>query len=175
MNNNIYFLKASHILLEDKQILESIELENKIYQFLRDLKRTYPNIESWYINRVISDMKKYPEKRDIIISISENNISNLKYEVSGIAILKKTKEEKKICTFRIDEKYQNNGIGKLLFEECFKYLETDKPLFTVPGEKKEVFQKYIKKFKFEPCESLVNYYIEGSVEYVYNGCLPKKK
>lgn len=175
--NNTIFLKASHISSEHKQLLESIEfkeqLRNKIDNLLKDLKQTYPDIESWYMNTVISDMKKYPGKRAIIVSISKNNISNLKYEISGIAILKKTKEEKKICTFRIDKKYQNNGIGKLLFEECFKFLETDKPLFTVPREKKEVFQKYIEKFNFEPSQSLSNYYAAGSAEYVYNGCLPK--
>lgn len=69
--------------------------------------------------------------------------------VAGIAILKKDKIESKICTLMIDENYKKRGYGKELLESSFDYLETDKPLITIPTNRLDEFQGIINAYDWK--------------------------
>lgn len=44
------------------------------------------------------------------------------------------------------KKYRNQGIGTKIIEQSFNYLETKKPLITLPDYKIEMFKPLIKKY-----------------------------
>lgn len=144
--------------------------KDKLYNYLKDLGESYPRFDDWFYNVVIPEVELKNQEREIIIVVSELEGSK-KVVLTGIAILKKNKLEKKICTFRIHEDYRNHGIGTELFEECFKYLGTRKPIITISQDRKEIFEKHIENYEFEERQMLKDYYKQGSIEYVYNGFL----
>lgn len=148
--------------------------KERLYNNLKDLADSYPNFGDWFYNIVMPEMEVKDGKREIIIAISEveNEVENKgKYLLTGIAILKNTVKEKKICTFRVHKDFRNQGIGTGLFEECFKYLRTRKPKITISENTIELFKNHIENYKFDKCETLDGYYKKGIKEYVYNGRL----
>ena len=140
-------------------------LEEKLYNFLRDLDEYYPNFREWYLNTVYKEIEQRNGKREILILVSEQN------EIIGISILKKTDNEKKICAFRIREDYRKQGIGRVLFEESFKWLGTRKPLISISEFHIRAFEYYIKEYDFQLVQELKGYYKKSIIEYVYNGKL----
>ncbi|TYA14695.1 GNAT family N-acetyltransferase [Paenibacillus faecis] len=144
--------------------------KDKLYNHLKELEHCYPKFDHWFYNVVIPEVELRDGKREIIIALTQM-LDTKKTYLTGIAILKKTKDEKKICTFRIHENYRNMGIGTALFEQCFLYLETRKPLITVSSDRLEMFRNHIDHFDFRIYQSLDNFYKQGSTEYVYNGYL----
>jgi ribosomal protein S18 acetylase RimI-like enzyme len=176
MNNSITtsFIKLSETEPEAVRKLMINEVgekaKEKLYNNLKDLADSYPNFEDWFYNIVMPQMEVKNGKREIIIAISEVE-NREKYLLTGIAILKNTVEEKKICTFRVHKDFRNQGIGTGLFEECFKYLGTRKPKITISENTIEMFKKHIEYYEFDKCETLEGYYKNGIKEYVYNGKL----
>lgn len=71
------------------------------------------------------------------------------FTVAGLAILKNTEEEKKICTLLIQEEYRKKGFGKAFLEYSFDYLGTRKPLITIPEKNIEQFKSFIKEYEWE--------------------------
>ncbi|BFT76144.1 GNAT family N-acetyltransferase [Paenibacillus sp. P36] len=176
IKKNVY-LRVSEIepeLLRSYIINEVGEkAKDKLYNYLRDLTESYPQFEGWFFNVVIPDIELKNGKREIIIALSE--VEDFPGSVlTGIAILKNTDEEKKICTFRIHENFRSQGIGTELFEECFKYLGTKKPIITISSDRKEMFEHHIKFYNFAETQVLEDYYKKNSIEYVYNGHLEGK-
>jgi GNAT superfamily N-acetyltransferase len=144
--------------------------KEKLYNYLKDLADSYPKFDEWFYDTVIPELELENGEREIIIVLSELEDFN-QVLLTGIAILKNKKAEKKICTFRIHEDYRGQGIGTQLFEECFKYLDTRRPIITMSHDRKDMFKKHIKSFNFKETQILKDYYKKGSIEYVYNGTL----
>ncbi|CEO12031.1 ribosomal-protein-alanine acetyltransferase [[Clostridium] sordellii] len=144
--------------------------KDKLYNCLKDLVDSYPQFSSWYYNVVIPELELKDGRREIIICISkiENSQDHI---ITGIAILKKTDSEKKICTFRVHENYRDQGIGTRLFEECFKYLDTRLPVITITQDRVDMFKYHIEKYGFKKEQVLDGYYKPGVKEYVYNGTI----
>lgn len=143
---------------------------DRLYNDLKDLVSSYPNFEEWFDTIVRPEVDCAEGKREIIIALSEVE-ENPKAILTGIAILKNTDKQKKICTFRIHENYRNQGIGSELFEQCFEYLGTRKPVISISEDKINMFEKHIEKYGFELVEILDAKYVKGKKEYVYNGML----
>lgn len=171
------FLKVSVIepeILRNYIINEVGEkAQDKLYNYLRDLAESYPQFENWFYSVVIPEIELKNGKREIIIAVSEIE-GSLKTILTGIAILKNTDQEKKICTFRVHEEFRHQGIGSELFEKCFEYLGTRKPIISISHNRKEMFESHIKNFNFTETEVLKDYYKENSIEYVYNGYLSNR-
>ncbi|ULO07044.1 GNAT family N-acetyltransferase [Paenibacillus sp. 19GGS1-52] len=147
--------------------------KDKLYNYLRDLTESYPDFENWFYNVVIPEVELKDGKREIIIVLSEIE-GHSQALLSGLAILKKTKYEKKICTFRIHEDFRNQGIGSELFEKCFEFLKTRKPIITISHYRKKMFDNHIINYNFIETQVLKDYYKQDSIEYVYNGFLVEK-
>ncbi|MFC2558330.1 MAG: GNAT family N-acetyltransferase, partial [Haemophilus seminalis] len=100
----------------------------------------------------------------ICLSNEENLLS-----ISGLMILKNSCDEKKICTLRVKENYQKRGIGSEFIQKAFDFLETDKPLITVPEESVEAFSKIFNKYGFEKKDEIPDLYRKNKIEHIYNG------
>ena len=140
---------------------------NQIYVFLKWLNLEYPGFNTWYDN-LFTENKELKSGREIIICEKE-------YSIAGIAILKSTEEEQKICTLRVAKRYQRQGIGKRLMELSFEWLHNDKPLLTMHSTKQHQFRHLMQYYGFELEQKNRNYYNIFSTELVYNGVLPAKK
>lgn len=171
---NTTYLKVSDLNPKEFRDFFTNELriysKSKIYNQISDLSEVYPNFDEWFFNVVIPDLKLRNGVREIIFSLT-NLHGNSTPVLSGIAILKKTDNEKKICTIRVHEHFRNLGIGSELFEKCFDFLETRKPVISISENSMEMFKKHIEDFDFELTHELNGYYVAGVTEYVFNGDL----
>lgn len=130
-----------------------------IFSFLVEASKYYPSFHEWYFNKVVPDIQN--GNRKIVSEIRDGKIA-------GIAILKDTGEEKKICTLRISPDFQNRGIGVRLFKKSFEILQTNKPFLTVSEEKLPEFQKIFDYFNFELSSIADGMYRHGKKEYIFN-------
>lgn len=140
--------------------------QSEVFLFLSEASRYYPSFYEWYFEKVMPGVQKGDRK--IISEIRDGKIA-------GIAILKNTIEEKKICTLRIAPNYQNRGIGVRLFKKSFEILQTNKPLLTVSEEKLAEFHKIFSYFNFEETDVIEGKYRVGKKEYIFNGDLCMKE
>jgi predicted GNAT family N-acyltransferase len=129
---------------------------------ISQLDKEYPNFQNWYYNKVKNNILS--GGRDIHFTIVDEYIA-------GVAILKNTIDEKKICTLRVSDSFQKKGIGKSLIKNSIDYLGVEKPLITVSSFKDYQFKKIFKYFGFEKCSELQHYYSLNSLEMTYNGIL----
>lgn len=88
--------------------------------------------------------------------------------------MKRTFAEKKICTLRVEQKYQKMSIGKQLIGLSLEWLNTEKPLITVHKSKQYEFDKLFQYYNFQLMDEKQGYYSLFSTELSYNGELPEK-
>ncbi|QIM69073.1 GNAT family N-acetyltransferase [Basfia succiniciproducens] len=151
--------------LFERLSLEYLESESVLNQQIQGFLPAYPDISNWY-NKVIQEIKINPNNREMFISLSNENNS---LSISGLMILKNHLEEKKICTLRIKDSYQKKGIGSELLEIAFGFLDTKKPLITVPEESVDIFSRIFNKYGFEKKDEIPDLYRKNKIEYIYNG------
>lgn len=128
-----------------------------IYNKLNSAEQFYPNFKNWYYGKVIPDL--FLDKRNFIFEKRNDNIV-------GLSLVKY--DEKKLCTLKIFEEYQNKGYGLKLFEKTFKELDTDKPFLTVSEEKYVEFKKVFSYYNFELTSIKKDYYRNDKLEYFFN-------
>ena len=126
---------------------------------LIQLDSEYPHFKDWYYQKVKQGLLK--GERDILFNFYEDSIT-------GVTILKNTSCEKKICTLRVDKRFQKNGIGTSLLLDSFDYLNTQKPIITLNSAKEPQFKSLFTYFGFKKVEEYRNLYGFGSKEISYN-------
>lgn len=146
----------SSIIIQEAQQYHS---QLDVFLFLVEASEYYPSFHEWYFNKVVPDIQN--GNRKIVSEIRDGKIA-------GIAILKDSTEEKKICTLRISPDFQNRGIGVRLFKKSFEILHTNKPFLTVSEEKLPEFQKIFDYFNFELTSIADGMYRHGKKEYIFN-------
>ena len=150
--------------LDQSKEKEFYNITKEIYLMTEYLNEIYPEYKKWFYNKQLKGCIAH--KRNIIF------IRNNKGRIIAISSLKK-EEEKKICTFFVDNEYRKQGIGDILIEESLNYLETTKPLITINEDKLPMFQKIIEKYNWQLNEILSGIYIDGIREFCFNGHLSK--
>lgn len=126
------------------------------------VKEDYPDYKTWYQNKQIPGI--FNNTRNIIIAHMNN-------KVVGFVSLKKTKEEKKICTFYVEKNFQKNKIGTILVEKAINYLEEEKPLITIPIDKLYEFVKIGNKYNWKVTDIQENLYRTTTKEVIVNGTI----
>lgn len=121
----------------------------------------YPFFIEW-LEKVFQELM-FTDQRFIILC-SGNNI----FDIKGVSILKKTDEERKICTLRVDKPYKHQGIGSYLLRKSIEILEDANPLITVPGIHMKEFAPFLKKHGFVLKDKIKSLYRRGSYEYFFN-------
>ena len=144
---------------------EFLSLADQIYNLTKHLNNSYPNYKDWFYNKQLKE--SLSPNRNILFVRNKNN------QVVGVASLKNTKEEKKLCTLYIKKEYRNQKITTELIKESFEYLETTRPLITFSENKLSMFENIINKYNWELIQIEENIYTNDNREYCYNGRLSK--
>lgn len=155
----------------DLQLKEILKEEFKTRTSKQHIKNLYPNFDEWF-DKVLKEIEENNRKREILFF---GNIDSNGLQIEGIAVLKNTEEEKKICYLYISfyEDVEN------IFEEIYNYLGTETPLVTV---EKEVFENKYKNFlkplneevrkrrklKFNLTSIIPDKYVKGKTELIFN-------
>ena len=129
---------------------------NEIYLLTDYNKSQYPDYYKWYFSKNIP--RVINGTGDIIFYLDG-------LEIVGISILKND-TEKKLCTFMINPEYRKKGYSKLLLEDSFEYLKTDKPVITIPEFRLGEFSSIINAYNWENSSIIGNYF---SKELEFNG------
>ena len=157
-------LKYSQADLNTREILKEF-FKNKTSNQI--LKNVYPNFDEWF-DKVLKEIEEDNNKREILFF---GNINSNGFQIEGIAILKNTEEEKKICYLYISFSEDVDNV----FEEIYNYLGTETPLITL---EKEIFEdkyknylvtsKKERKLKFKLTSIVPNKYVKGKTELIFN-------
>jgi len=151
----------------DLQLKEILKEEFKTRTSKQHIKNLYPNFDEWF-DKVLKEIEEDNIKREILFF---GNVDSNGLQIEGIAILKNTEEEKKICYLYISfyEDVEN------VFEEIYNYLGIETPLITV---EKEIFEnkyenylvtsKKERKLKFNLTSVVPDKYVKGKTELIFN-------
>lgn len=138
----------------------------QIKSFTKMLALEYSGFSKWF-DRLFENDYKLSLEREIIIC--EESL-----QIAGISVLKRSADERKICTLRVDKKYRRLGIGRDLIELSFQWLDDEKPLITVQRIKEPQYRTLFNRYGFKLEQENRNYYRLFSTELAYNGELPSK-
>lgn len=122
----------------------------------------YPGFRRWFFGLVVPGL--YSGERRIILS-KANGI------LTGIAICKRNQAERKLCTLWVSPSARERRVASALASQAFDWLDSDRPLFTVPEERISEFEGLCKAWHFSAPTFSANLYREGRVEYVFNGAI----
>lgn len=146
----------------EKFILSEMQRKNfskavdEIYQITDYNHQQYQNYLNWYYGKSIPRVLN--GSGEIIFFLDG-------FMIVGLSILKKDLNERKICTLMIQEQYRKKGFSKLLLESSFDYLETEKPLITIPTHRLDEFQKIITAYEWQETKKTNQYLSE---EIIFN-------
>lgn len=110
---------------------------NQLYEITDYNHAQYPEYYKWFYGKNLP--RVLTGTGEIIFYLDA-------FVVVGLTILKSTDEEKKMCTFMINEEYRKRGYSKQLLEDAFDYLGTEKPVITIPNFRLEEFSKIIDSY-----------------------------
>ena len=88
-------------------------------------------------------------------------------EIKGITILK-LYGNKKICTIRVGDKFQKQGLGTKMMIKSMEILECNKPLITVSNSRNNEFLKLFKYLGFKKRGEVIGLYVKNVSEIIYN-------
>ena len=155
-----YIVSHKNLYLLDYEYSNSLdcrkELFTDLYNNLSTLENEYPNFFNWYRNLFNKDYTLKSDRKILYLP-----------HIAGVIILKKTKNERKICTLIVKEHYQKNGIAKELIKSGIEWFEDDKPLVTVSEYRSEQFKHLFKYFGFK-LKDKINCYNSNIKEFFYN-------
>lgn len=133
-----------------------------ILKYLTDLSGFYPEFNSWLYNKMIPGIVS--GERSILLEHRRGTLS-------GLAILKNSEFEQKLCCLRVLPEFQGSGVGLRLFERAFELLNNDRPLLSVAEEQIPVFQKLFNYYGFELEKKYTGYYRPLKDELSFNGLI----
>lgn len=140
-------------------------LIDQLYDQTAYLKEDYPNYREWFYDVQVADL--VTPQRDILLAHADNS----PYNVIGMACLKNTPAERKLCSLVINNGYRSLGIGEKMVTAAISELGTDRPFFTVPDYKLGMFQPLINRHAWQLEQRLHGYYNDRHSELCFNGKL----
>ena len=138
------------------------KLIDEVLVISMQVKNDYPDYKSWFLNKQVTGL--YDNTRNIIVAHIDGRLV-------GFTSLKKTSTEKKICTFYVEKRFRKNQIGTKLVEKSIEYLETERPLITIPMDKLNEFIKIGNKYNWKVTNIIENLYRINNPEVIVNGNL----
>jgi len=122
----------------------------------------YPEFDGWFSSKVLPGLKN--GERSILLEHTAGSLS-------GIAIVKRSASERKLCCLRVLPPYQGSGVGLRLFERAFDVLETRTPLLSVAEEQVANFDRVFNYYGFELAKEYQGLYRPKKKEFSFNGLL----
>lgn len=136
------------------------ELYNDIAELTSPANETYPERSKWLFEKFFPGVAN--GSRKIIIATDKNQT------LAGVALLKNTKEEKKICCLYIRKDCRGHGLAGSLIQESFKILGTNTPSLSVTDKNYEQFSKLLKLHAFKFSYKKKGAYSPNDTEYYFN-------
>lgn len=130
---------------------------NEVRKFLDDVAPLYPDFDTWFnfkAYRGLANGRKAIEVR-------------VDGKLAGIAILKSTAAEAKICTLYVGENYRGMGIGSELISLSLKEFEGRSVLITVADERLSALSGVLKQYGFKLVKSAFEAYRAGVYEHYF--------
>ncbi|MEB6857896.1 GNAT family N-acetyltransferase [Proteus cibi] len=131
----------------------------QINHFLSNISALYPNFNDWLQYKFYQP--SYESQRKIIIA--HNGTMLL-----GVALLKKSHDENKICTLYTSPFHQGQGIGSQLVDLSLQYFDSPDVLITVAQEKLIELAPILKSKGFVCTASIKGMYRPESTELFFN-------
>ncbi len=128
---------------------------------LSDLNKEYPFFDGW-LRKVFLEVQTTYNRFIIVCFDQDNN------QIIGIAILKKSQKEKKICTLRVICPYKRQGVGTELLKKSIEILNDSQPLITVSELHIDEFLPFLRKHGFVLKNKVKSIYNKGIYEYFFN-------
>lgn len=126
------------------------------------LRESYPNFDFWFQRKVLPGIAA--GERTVLAEIRESRLI-------GLAILKHSATEKKLCTLRVRPEFESRGLGVRMFESAFEILGTARPLLSVSDSSLPKFTRLFNHFGFA-CEAAYHgLYTPRTTEFSFNGLL----
>ena len=147
---------------------EFMILATKIYMITDFICDDYPKYKEWYFTKQLPATINGDERNILFVRNPEDD-----NEIISMTCLKRDKEEQKICTLYVSDKYRGLGIGTAIVEESMRWLGTTKPLITLADYKLEMFRPIINKYGWELTEIVSGLYNDRTQELCFNGTLTK--
>jgi len=139
-----------------------VPAHQKLYQDILNLtlsiQESYPNYSSWYKNTFLEGLKQ--KERKILVAIEQG-------EVVGCALLKKTLQEKKLCTLFVRPENRHQGLGQALLAQVVKELGQN-PLVSVSEKNLAGVHSLFKRFGFHISAQKQGVYLPDTMEYYFN-------
>lgn len=132
---------------------------DEVFNALASLDEFYPDFYSWFYKTVVPGALS--GERKILTEFHDG-------ELSAVAIIKNTQEEKKLCNLTVLPKFQNKGIGLRLFKRVFEDLGSETPFLTVSEEKYSEFKRLFDHYGFEVTSVKEGVYRTGKLEFFLN-------
>ncbi|QAS78762.1 N-acetyltransferase [Rhizobium acidisoli] len=139
-----------------------VNRELETLRFIRGLSEDYPDIQNWYISKVVPGLRLGTR---FLLPVHRNG------ELVAVGIAKNDGLERKICTVRVAPHHAGRGLGLRVFDGLLKWLDDDQPGLTVSGTKLPAFERIFDwyGFKFTGVENDV--YVRGRQEFGYNDAI----
>ena len=147
---------------------EFMNLATKIYMITDFICDDYPNYKKWYFTKQLPETIN-GENRNILFVRNPEDYN----EIIAMSCLKRTNDERKICTLYVSNKYRRLKIGTMVIEESMKWLGTTKPFITLVDYKLDMFRSIINKYNWELTEIVPGLYNDKTSELCFNGILIK--
>lgn len=130
--------------------------------FIKSLNQYYPDIEYWYVNKVIPGLTLGNDK--LIVARDEH------FNIAGIALGKLSDAEAKLRCVRVHPDHQNGGLGIRLIDNMLELIGERKPGVTVSEEMINLYSRaFVKRYGFELSDVSKGRYRRGKLEYGFNG------
>lgn len=133
-------------------------LYRDVFELTQSISQTYPNYSDWYHQTFLEGLKR---GNRAIITAEENG------KLIGVALIKNTPEEKKLCTLFVRSENRHQGIGQKLLAQVIQELGHN-PLVSVSEKNMTNVSSLFKRFKFHLSVRKKNVYQSGITEYYFN-------
>lgn len=128
---------------------------------LAHLEAHYPGFCGWFASKVVPGLGV-----DRLLIVRRSGCS-----VRGVAIAKRTPEERKLCTLWVDPSARGQGLGGALMAEALDWLDDPLPLVTVPDGVMAEASGLLRAHRFHHAQTIASAYGAGRDELVFNGSL----
>lgn len=147
-------------LIDNQQL--GLEILPFILKHLSDLSEYYPDFNDWLSKKVLPGLIQ--GERSILLEYYRG-------QLSGLAIVKDSATEQKLCCLRVLPPYQGTGVGLKLFERAFEALDNRAPLLSIAEEQIDTFKKVFNYYGFELGRKYKDYYRPRKNELSFNGLI----
>ncbi|WP_181904054.1 GNAT family N-acetyltransferase [Ciceribacter selenitireducens] len=140
--------------------------EQEALQFISGLSEDYPDIQNWYVNKVVPGLRTGTR---FLLPVHRDG------KLVAVGIAKNDGFERKICTVRVAPHHAGRGLGLRVFDGLLKWLDDDQPGLTVSATKLPAFERIFDWYKFRLTGVENGLYVPGRQEVGYNHAIFAKK